>query len=99
MAELFAGDNGQDGTTPAEESHNGNGVAVAPELATLFEQFNALGQDLYGKQWAKVCRRNVHRISGGNTEESGELTAEQIQQLIAGMTKLKSARHPVAVPS
>jgi hypothetical protein len=99
LAELFAADAGQNEAEPAEESHQGNGKVVAPELSALFEQFNTLGQDLYGDQWEKVRRRNVNRISDGKTQESGELTPEQIQQLITGMTKLKSKRQPVAVHS
>ena len=99
LADLFGGEAGQAEAVPAEESHQGNGVAAAPEASALFEQFNALGQDLYGDQWEKVRRRNVHRISSGKTQESGELTPEQIQQLITGMTKLKSKRQPVAVQS
>jgi hypothetical protein len=70
---------------------------VAPELAPLFAEFNALGQDLYGEQWEKVCSRNVARISGGKAKYSAELTGEQMQQLITGMMKVKSNRVPVAV--
>lgn len=102
----------QDETAPKNghqngKSHNGNhqngkrqnGAAAAPELEELFEQFNALGEDLYGDQWEQVCRRNVQRISGGKTEESGELTPEQIQKLITGMKKIKSKRQPETVLS
>lgn len=99
MTDLFAAEAGQDKAEPAKESRQGNGAVVAPEMSALFEQFNALGQDLYGKQWEQVCQRNAHRISGGNTKESAELTPEQIQQLITGMMKIKSKREPVAVPS
>ena len=45
----------------------------------------------------QVCRRNVQRISGGKTQESGELTEEQMQQLITGMMKVKGKRQPVEV--
>jgi hypothetical protein len=111
MAELFAAEEEQDETKPAKGSHNDNGhndnghegnghkdngKVAAPQLEELFEQFNALGEDLYGEQWEQVCRRNVQRISGGKTKESGELTPDQIQQLITGMTKLKNKREPVA---
>lgn len=68
--------------------------AKQPDFPALFEQFNALGQDLYGEQWEEVCRRNVDRISDGKTKDSGELTPEQIQKLISGMMKLKSQRRP-----
>jgi hypothetical protein len=109
MADLFAADVSQDEAEPAEGLHQGNGSGngngngndevMSAEPAVLFEQFNTLGQDLYGEQWEQVCRRNVQRISGGKAQESGELTPEQIQQLIIGMKKLKSKRHRVAVPS
>lgn len=62
---------------------------------TLLDQFDALGQELYGDQWKQVCRRNVKRISGGSTELCEELNAEQLQKLIAGMAKLKSSRVPM----
>ncbi len=97
MAELFATDASQEDPESTNELHEGEHVVVSPELSGLFEQFNTLGQDLYGEQWDKVCRRNVQRISGGKTKESGELTSDQIQQLIAGMTKLKSKRQLIAV--
>jgi len=74
-------------------------ATLSPELAELFTQFNALGEDLYGNQWEKVCRRNVNRISHGKTEESDEMSQEQIEQLISGMMKLKSKREPEAVLS
>ncbi|MCC6454496.1 MAG: hypothetical protein IT328_06105 [Caldilineaceae bacterium] len=93
------GNGNSKGNSKANGKSNGNGATVAPELAALFEQFNTLGQDLYGDQWEKVCQRNVSRISGGKAQNSGELTPEQIQQLITGMTKLKSKREPVAVLS
>jgi hypothetical protein len=66
--------------------------------SALFEQFNALGQDLYGDQWSQISRRNAKRISGGQTEDGGELTPEQIGKLIEGMMKLKSKR-PTAQPA
>jgi len=101
MAELFAGAQDENG----QEAEQGNGdevearAEVNPELTALFEQFDALGNDLYGDQWQQVCRRNVSRITGGKTQKSGELTTEQIQKLIAGMEKVKSKREPVAVPA
>jgi hypothetical protein len=103
LADLFSlnGDlgAGQDEAEPTNGSNGSHDGVVTPELSALFEQFNALGQDLYGDQWKQVCQRNVSRISGGKTKVSGELTPEQIQQLIAGMMKLKSQREPVAALS
>jgi hypothetical protein len=98
LADLFAAGTDQDEAEPAQEFHQGNGVALTPEMSALLEQFNALGQDLYGEQWDQVCRRNAHRISSGKTQESKQLTPQQIQQLIDGMMKVKSKREPVAVP-
>jgi hypothetical protein len=99
MAELFAGDNGENGHEASQHSNGDEveaGAEVNPELAALFEQFDALGNDLYGDQWQQVCRRNVSRITGGKTQKSGELTTEQIQKLITGMMMVKSKREPVA---
>jgi hypothetical protein len=102
LADLFAGEGDQGEAEPTKKRGNGNGngngngkvAPVSPELAALFEHFNALGEDLYGAQWDQVRRRNAHRISSGKTEESGELTPEQIEKLIAGMMKIKSKRQP-----
>jgi hypothetical protein len=102
LADLFAGDGVQEEADPAKqakESKKAKRAQLSAEVATLLEQFDTLGEDLYGKQWEKVCRRNVNRISEGKTQESGELTQEQIQQLITGMMKLKGNRVEVAVPS
>jgi hypothetical protein len=109
MADLFAAETEQSGNgqmesdqaevEPVKKSRKRNAAESNPEVTALFEEFNALGQELYGDQWEQVCRRNVNRISGGKTKESEELTPEQIQQLITGMMKVKSKREPVAVPS
>jgi hypothetical protein len=81
----------------AREAKKGKAGISNAEFAELFENFNALGQELYGEQWTQVCQHNVNRISGGKTQESGELTPKQIEQLIAGMEKLKSQRMPELV--
>jgi len=81
----------------ARETKKGKGEVTNAEFAQLFDNFNALGQELYGDQWTQVCQHNVSRISGGKTQESGELTPKQIEQLIAGMEKLKSQRMPELV--
>jgi hypothetical protein len=94
LAELFAGEANQKASKPAKASQQGDNGVVAREIPPLFERFNALGQDLFGEQWKEVCQRNVQRISGGKTEDGGELTPEQIQKLITGMMKLKSKRQP-----
>jgi phage recombination protein Bet len=59
-------------------------------------QLNTLGRELYADQWEQVCRRNVKRVSGGETEETGKLTQEQIQKLIAGMETIKRKQQVAA---
>lgn len=99
LAELFADEAEPEESKPAKQSRSRKNAAANSDLPALFEQFNALGQDLYGSEWEQVCQRNVQRISGGKTQDSGELTPEQIQKLITGMMKLKSKRQPVAAHS
>jgi len=99
LAELFAGDGDQEIAQPEKEER----AELTPEMVALFEEFNALGHELYGEQWQQVCRRNVRRISGGLSQESSDLTKDQVQKLIAGMLKVKGARKPieeaVAIPA
>jgi len=93
-----------------DETLNGNGPSTSdvlsgqpsPEgtvLEPLRQQFDQLGQELYGEQWSQVSRHNVERITGGKANESGSLTTEQIQKLVDGMKKLQRKRRAVvAVP-
>ncbi len=75
-----------------------NNEAAASETADpLREQFNQLGEALYGEQWAQVSRHNVERITGGKAVETGALTTEQIQKLVDGMKKLQRKRHTAPV--
>ena len=62
----------------------------------LLGQFDALGSELFADQWGKVSRRNVSRITNGATEDATQLTADQLQRLIAGMTEVKT-KQPVPV--
>lgn len=90
MADLFQeGDGGQGGGQQ-------QAVASASSTKDLSQEFHTLGEELYGDQWEHVCTRNVQRVSNGKITQSGELSAEQLQKLIAGMQKLKSQREPVA---
>lgn len=66
------------------------------ERKELREQFQKLGEELYADNWHKVSERNVRRITGGATTDSGELSCDQLQQLITGMHSLKSKRDGVA---
>ncbi len=84
-----------------EETYTGNAESEDTDTSTdsaLFNEFNALGESLYGKQWPQVRQRNVKRMSGGNTTDPGELAPEQVQQLIDGMKKLKQQRTPMGEP-
>jgi hypothetical protein len=59
---------------------------------TPLAQLNVLGGELYGASWPDVRQRNVHRISGGQTDAATELTPEQVQKLIDGIMKVKAKR-------
>lgn len=64
-------------------------------MTLLQKQFHDLGQQLYGEQWAQVSRHNVERISEGQTNNSAQLSAEQIQRLIDGLKSLRRKRQRV----
>lgn len=67
------------------------------EMVLLFEEFNTLGAELYTEQWPMVRKRNAKRISGGETQEVTELTADQIRRMIEGMKTVKANKgQPVA---
>ena len=90
------------GAQPAAKTDNGVAAPKAKTAATvngnngnlapLQQQFDALGQELYGDQWAQVSRHNIERITGGEATESGALTPEQLQKLVDGMKKLQRKR-------
>jgi hypothetical protein len=83
MAELFVG-----------ESEGKADKLVDEQAEALIEEFNVLGKELYGAQWPQVCQRNVSRITVGKTQNSDELTPDQVQKLITGMKKVQSKRAP-----
>jgi hypothetical protein len=62
------------------------------EAERLRQQFEQLGQELYGVQWPQVCRRNVERISGGQATDSIQLSVEQLQRLVTGLELLRKQR-------
>jgi hypothetical protein len=72
-----------------------------PVLERLRQQFERLGQELYGEQWAQVCQRNVERITQGQSQNANELLKEEVQKLIDGMKQIKRQRRttPKAAPS
>jgi len=59
--------------------------AATPQTSAL----DALGQELYGESWATVRQKNINRITNNQPDQ---LTAENIQALIAGMNELKKKR-------
>ncbi|MCC6166525.1 MAG: hypothetical protein IT329_04785 [Caldilineaceae bacterium] len=83
----------------SQETQNGddlfevNGMAEEAGVpASLRQEFEAMGRELYSEQWEQVRLRNVQRVSNGQARATGDLTAEQIQKLIDGMKKLKEQR-------
>ena len=66
--------------------------ADAKALETLRKRFAKLGQELYGEQWAQVSRHNAERITAGQSSDPADLTAEQLEKLIAGMKQVKRQR-------
>jgi hypothetical protein len=69
-----------------EEEHTD---APDPALAKLRTQLHQLGRELYGENWNQVRHHNVERITQGQSSSANDLTAEQLQKLIAGMKQLK----------
>lgn len=98
------GTNGHVGNGHVGNGQVANGhVAVADVVETqsapkvdaklkLHNEFNKLGQDLYGEQWETVRVHNVERISGGKVSNSEELDSEALQKLVNGLKKLKRQR-------
>jgi hypothetical protein len=90
------GDATTNGARPRPTAGAGFGVPFgtgrAHAVDALRQQFDDLGRDLYGEQWAQVCRHNVERISGGQSQESAQLTPEQLQKLVTGLKSLKRKR-------
>jgi hypothetical protein len=83
----------QPGPTPASAAPNNPPANDPPDRAAeLREEFDALGQRLYGTQWAQVSQHNIERISAGQAQSSAQLSAEQIQRLIDGLKSLQRSR-------
>jgi hypothetical protein len=60
--------------------------------ATLRQQVEELGQTLYGDDWDQVRRRNIDRLTQGQTIEADDLTIEQLQTLLDGLQRLQRRR-------
>ncbi|HMN28883.1 MAG TPA: hypothetical protein PKE45_12100 [Caldilineaceae bacterium] len=67
-------------------------VQATDASGELREEFDRLGQRIYGVQWAQVSQHNIERISAGQANSSAQLTAEQIQRLIDGLKSLQRSR-------
>jgi hypothetical protein len=81
---------------PEAASHEDEEAASRAQdaaLTTLRQQFEQLGSELYSEEWSQVRRHNVERITQGATSDGDELSAEQLQKLLAGMRQLKRKRH------
>jgi len=81
---------------PRVEGAEGSAQAeVANEqLVQLWQQFDELGNQLYGDRWGDVSRHNVARLTEGATDNPEDLTGEQLQTLITGMKQLKRKSKP-----
>ena len=64
-------------------------------LGQVYRVFDALGQELYGAQWAQVSRHNAERVSNGQISDPGKLNEEQLQKLINGLQSMKRKRERV----
>lgn len=73
---------------PAEEA------AANEQLVQLWQQFDALGSELYGDRWGEVSRHNTARLTEGATDNPETLTAAQLQTLITGMEQIKRKPKP-----
>ncbi len=69
-----------------EQQQEGDGAV------SLRQEFDRLGQRLYGDQWPQVSRHNVERITGGQTSDPGQLSIEQVSRLIDGLKSLQRNR-------
>jgi hypothetical protein len=79
-------------TKPAPELVEGDAGATS-----LRQEFDELGQRIYGAQWERVCQSNVERITAGQAQDPGQLTVEQISRLIDGLKSLQRKRAGVKV--
>lgn len=68
------------------------GDAADELLVQLWQQFEEMGRALYGDRWTEVSRHNVERVTEGATDDPEELTAAQLETLIAGMEQVKRNR-------
>lgn len=75
-----------DGRPEEPVKDEGTAEEAADSINVMLDE---LGKELYGDQWPTVKAHNAKRLSGGK-----ELTAEQVQKMIAGLQKLKAQRVP-----
>jgi hypothetical protein len=77
---------------PAIEEPAGDAEDASAAEATLRQQVEELGQTLYGGDWDQVRRRNIDRLTQGQTIEADDLTIEQLQTLLDGLQRLQRRR-------
>jgi hypothetical protein len=80
--------------TPEVTSAPTEEAAANEQLVQLWQQFDALGSELYGDRWGEVSRHNTARLTEGATDNPETLTAAQLQTLITGMEQLKRKPKP-----
>lgn len=93
--------------TPRKPEPNGQTIEHEPEQADewlqpvtvstkspLFKKFQALGSELYGPGWNDKRHQLSESVSHGRTTSSSELTVEEVQKLIDGMEKKRTAIAP-----
>ena len=68
------------------------GENPAADADPLRIEFDRLGKELYGDQWAQVSRANIERISEGQVTSADNLTSDQLQRLIDGLKSLRAKR-------
>lgn len=87
---------------PAVEQSGGAGRSLQPAAsqpdpaAQLRQQFDELGQSLYGEQWEQVRRHNSERVSSGQISDPAGLSVEHLQKLIDGLKSLARKRQAAA---
>jgi hypothetical protein len=66
---------------------------------TQMQEFEALGKELYGRDWERTRKHNVEKVSDGQAAAASELTPEQLEKLVVGLKTLKARREKERVPA
>lgn len=85
---------------PAKAQSSAPVQNATPDAPSPLEQahikMDELGLVLYGQAWAKVLHQNVSKMTNGYTDNDADLSLEQVNMLIEGMTKLMTDKQKVA---